>query len=164
MQPFPSCACKGQRNVSRSPYAVGARRGCLVHMYKEATMPFPVDDRGEVWWRPKELHRAHLQHEVLHALSIALGEGRGTASVQDTTVSFTGGLFRFVGNVNILVPITHENLEVTLVDDTVVVAYYLSFRNYLVLTSGFALFVFSLVGNAVELLSVRLVFPALIWM
>lgn len=128
-------------------------------------MPFPVDYRGEVRWCNKtKLRGDQLQREVLHALATALGEAKGTATVQDATVSFTGGLVRFVSNVNILVPITHGHLEVTLVDNIVVVAYYLNFQQLLVLVSMFALFVFSLSVNAAEPLVVRLGFPVLLWL
>lgn len=127
-------------------------------------MAFPIDHRGEVRWNGKaSLRGAHLQREVLHALATALGAARGTATVHGTTVSFTGGLSRFVSNVNILVPITHGDLEVTLIDDTVVVSYYINFQQLLVLVSMIALLGSGFLADSAQPLAVRLGFPAFLW-
>lgn len=127
-------------------------------------MPFPIDYRGEVRWRSKvSLRGEHLQHAVLHELVRALAGAKGTPIVHGNRISFTGGMFRFVPNWNILVPITHGSLEVTLVDDTVVVSYYLNFKQQLVLASMIALISLSFLAASTEPLAVRIGFPAFIW-
>ncbi len=127
-------------------------------------MPFPVEHRGEVRWRTTaRLRGEHLHDAVMHELVTALRGAKGTVTVNGSTVLFTTEPGRVVRQSNILLPIGHGSLAVTLHDDTVVVAYVLNFQPLVVLASVLALMSVSFVTDSAAPLAVRIGVPALIW-
>lgn len=126
-------------------------------------MPFPLDYRGEVWWRNKTgLRGERLQREVLHALATALTGARGTVTVDGATISLKAEPGRAGRSRSILLPIAHGSLEVTLLGDTVV-AYHLNLQPLVALASVLALAAITSLTLAAEPWPVRLGIPALIW-
>ncbi len=128
-------------------------------------MPFPVDYRGEVRWRGKtSLRGERLQREVIHALATALTGARGTVTVDGATLSFKTEPGRVGRSRSILLLIAHGSLEVTILGDTVVVAYSLNFQPLVASASVLALAALAALAPSAEPLAVRIGVPAVIWM
>lgn len=124
-------------------------------------MPFPVEYRGEVRHRTTtRLRGAHLHHAVVHELATALRATKGTVTVEGATVSFTTGQERIIRNTNILLLIAHGSLAVSLLDDTMVVAYTLNVQPLVALASVLAL---GALATSAEPLTVRVGVPAVVW-
>jgi hypothetical protein len=111
-------------------------------------MPFPLDYRGDVRWRGKtKLRGDQLQREVLHALATALRGAKGTVTVNGSTVSFTTERSHRFRQSNILLPIGHGELKVTLRDDTVVAEYTFNVQPLVAMASTLALGALAAVGR-----------------
>ncbi len=80
-----------------------------------------------------------------------------------STVSFTTERSHRFRQSNILLPIGHGELKVTLLDDTVVVAYTLNVQPIVAMASTLALGALAAVVDSAEPLAVRTGFPALVW-
>ncbi len=127
-------------------------------------MPFPVDHRGEMRWRGKtKLRGERLQREALHAVATALEGANGTDTVNGSTVSFTTEPGRLGIHSTLLMPIAHGSLVVTILDNTVVVAYTLNIQLIMAMASTLALGALAAVATSAEPPAVRIDFPALVW-
>ena len=108
-------------------------------------MAFPLDYGGELTLRTKKaLAAAEYQQTLVQGMVAALAAVDGSPVVQDNRISFTGGLFRFVGNWNVLVSITGGYVDITVSGDQVLIAYYIRFTQVLLVTTLYSLIVIAL--------------------
>ncbi|HKP48122.1 MAG TPA: hypothetical protein VJT50_16090 [Pyrinomonadaceae bacterium] len=77
-------------------------------------------------YTPEFFSRAARALDAWHARNITIAANR---------ISFTGGIFRLVTNLNPLVPISSGHIEITQTDDEFVVFYEISFAEMLVIDS-----------------------------
>jgi hypothetical protein len=103
---------------------------------------FPLDHRGE-FTRSKLTIRDPEEFSA----DFFVRSGRALAevsardiSVNERRISFTGGMFRFVLNWNILIQIGYGHVDLNETDDSFEVSYYVSFRQMLVIVSLLVLF------------------------
>jgi len=98
---------------------------------------FPLDHRGE-FTRSKltipepEKYSADFFMRATHALTAVSAQN---ISVNDRKISFTGGMFRFVWNWNVLIQIGYGYVILRETDDAFVICYYASFRQMFVILS-----------------------------
>ena len=98
---------------------------------------FPLDHRGEftrskVTINDPENFSGDFFERATGALAAV---GARDISVNGHRISFTGGMFRFVWNWNILIQIGYGYVDLTETDDSFVISYYASFREMLVIVS-----------------------------
>ena len=103
---------------------------------------FPLDHRGEftrskLTIREPDSYSADFFVRATRALAAVSARD---VSVNDHRISFTGGMFRFVWNWNILIQVGYGHVDLRETDDSFVVSYYASFRQMLVIVSLLVLF------------------------
>ena len=103
---------------------------------------FPLDHRGEftrskLTMRDPENFSADFFVRATRALVAARARD---ISVNGSRISFTGGMFRFVFNWNILIQIGYGHIDLRETEDAFVVSYYASFRQMAIVVSLLVLF------------------------
>ena len=128
-------------------------------------MSFPLNYQGKITCDCKtELTSDQFQLHFLREMADAIVEAKGGVSVNGNRVAFTGGLFRFVSNWNILVPITRGYVETNEIGDELIVSYSINFHQLLAMMSIFIVVVLSFLAIGEEPIGIEYAIPVFIYL
>lgn len=109
-------------------------------------MAFPFSSSGVIL---VDTAASHSVSEVLSRISNAIEDQKPSSMEGSTdTVSFTSGIFRFVGGWNILVPISSGSIKCVQTSEGIVIHYHLAFTQMLVVVSLMVIVMFGIIARA----------------